>query len=250
MSRTWGRIGLALALGLGVTALPLEAQRGMRGGAGMGAAEPGAGPNVGRSLEIALENREALELDGEQVSRLQEVQGHMDAEVTPLAEEMRTLRSELWDGDVDRDEGLRRMQELRGRLLVATAPVRGRVQEILTVEQHRELQALVRQERPAWGRGRGGGTGGGGMGMAPRGGALRGPVGRTGPGMRRGGMAAPGRAGAFRGRAAGFRGPGGGMACFGYTRGRALPGRPGGGFFFRGGPAPFQAPDTVPGGGF
>lgn len=238
---------MALALGLGVTALPLEAQRGMRGGAGMGPTGPGAGPNVGRSLEIALENREALELDGEQVSRLQEVRAHMDAEVTPLVEEMGTLRSELREGEVDRDEGLRRMQELRGRLLVATAPVRGRVQEILTVEQHRELQALVWQERPAGGRG--GGVGAPGVGMAPRGGAFRGPVGRPGPGMRRGGMAGPGRAGAFRGRGTGFRGPGGGMACFGYVRGRALPGRSGGGAFFRRGRAPSQAPDTVPGGG-
>jgi hypothetical protein len=64
-------------------------------------------------------------------------------------------------------------------LITASAPLKGRVQEILTVEQHNKLQPMVRQDRP--GVGRAGALRGGGAR------AFRGRGGRMGaPGQRHG----------------------------------------------------------------
>ena len=172
MTKRSGSMVLALALAVGLGAVPLQAQRGtgLRGQA--------AGPNAGRSLDVLLENQGSFGLSEDQVAQLQQLKGTMDEEVTPLVEQMKALRERVRAGDVDADEGAREFQALRGRLTTATAPLRGRIQEILTVEQHRDLQGMVRQGRP--GRGRAGAFQGRGGRGAPRG-QLRGSRGGMGP---------------------------------------------------------------------
>lgn len=181
-------LGIAVAVGLG--AAPLHAQRG--GGFGGRA----AGPRAGQSLDIVLEHREALELSQDQLARLQELKATMDADVLPVAEEIKALRDQIRAGEVDREEGYRELQALRGELMTASAPLRGRIQEILTVEQHRKLQEIMWDNRP--GRGRGGAFQGRGGGRNLRG-QMRGNRG----GLPGGG----GSVGQGRGGALGFRHP-------------------------------------------
>jgi Spy/CpxP family protein refolding chaperone len=191
--REW--VVLTVALTLAVGAVPLQAQRG--GGVGGRA----AGPHAGRSLDILLENQEALGLTDAQLAQIQDMKTTMDTEVAPLAEELRTLRDQIRAGEVDRDKGFRQLQGLRGELMTASAPLRGRLQEILTVEQHRALQAEVWQSRPGMGRGmgfRGPGTAG------TPGGRLRGGRGGFGP---RQGLNSPGLAAGFGVRLGPGRGP-------------------------------------------
>jgi Spy/CpxP family protein refolding chaperone len=151
MKRTLKYVGGAAVLALCVATTPVEGQRGM-GFRGVGP-RGGGGPFMGQSVEKALENQEELGLSQDQISELQGLKSVLDGDVTPLMEEMKTLREGIQSGDVDRDEGFRRMQALRGELLTASAPIQGRVQEILTVQQHSRLQPLVRQDRPGLGRG-------------------------------------------------------------------------------------------------
>jgi hypothetical protein len=232
----------SLILALAVAAVPLQAQRGQ--GVGGEAFRGPGGPNLGRSLELALENREELELSQEQLTQLQELKQIIDEDVAGLAEEMKALRESIRSGEVGRDEGMRRMQALQGEFLTASAPLTGRVREILTVEQHGKLQPLVRRGRVgrvgagavrgrgmSTFRGRGMGTF---RGAAP--GAGRGPVGgkvlqsqpggfRCGVGLRQG-VYGQGRAPAF-----GFRQ--GFSAGRGMRRGGFAPdpwGAPGSGF--------------------
>lgn len=140
---------------------------------------PGDGPNMGRSLAVLLEQQEEFGLSQEQRSQLQDLKAIMDGEVEPLAEEMRALRDQMRAGEVDRAEGFRQMEVLRGGLITASAPLRGRIQEILTVEQHRQLQRTMWEGRPGsdrWGalrngnrvRGPGGILRGGRGGFGPR----------------------------------------------------------------------------------
>jgi len=115
---------------------------------------------MGRSVELALEHQETLALEQSQVAQLQELQAVMDGEVAGLAEEMRALQQSIRDGEVERGDGMRQMSALKGQLITASAPLKGRVQEILTVEQHNNLQPLVREGRP-YGSGHGAGRAGG-----------------------------------------------------------------------------------------
>jgi len=172
-------IGLALTVAIGASVAPVQAQRGM----GM---RGQAGPHAGSSLQVVLEHQEAIGLSGDQVTQLQELKAVVDGTVLPLAEEMKVLRDQIQAGDVDRDEGFRQMQALRGELITAQAPTRGRVQEILTVAQHSRLQGLVRQGRPGAGRGQvGQGRPGMGRGQSAQRPGARGRVGMTsGRGMR------------------------------------------------------------------
>jgi Spy/CpxP family protein refolding chaperone len=175
MTKLSGGLVLALAVAVGLAASPLQAQRGpgLRGQA--------AGPNMGLSLDVLLENQEKLELTGDQLRELEGLKATMDGEVAPLAEEMKALREQIWAEEVDRNEGLRSMQALRGELLIASAPLQGRIEEILTVEQHRTLQSEMRQGRPGQGRG--------GMAFRGRGGAFQGR--RPAMGLRRGAPGVP-----------------------------------------------------------
>lgn len=151
LSRTWMGSLLVLVL-LGGSTLSLEAQP-RRG------PWAGGGPFVGQAVEKALENQQKLGLTRDQVSQLQELKRILDTQVTPLAEEMKTLREKIRSGQVERNEGLREMQALAGRLMEAAAPLRGRMPEILTEAQHRQLREILRAERPA---------GRGGLGLGPR----------------------------------------------------------------------------------
>lgn len=204
MKRKSGGLVVALALAVGVGVSPVEGQR----GAGFGGR--GAGPHAGRSLDVIIENQEALGLTGEQLGQIQELKGVMDSDVAPLAEEIRALRTRIRAGEVERNDGLRELQALQGQMTIAAAPLRGRIQEILTVEQHQQLQATVWKTRP--GQGRGGAVGGrSGWGMAR--GQVRGSRGGFGP---RQGFNGQGRGPAFGFRSIppgahfrnrGFRGP-------------------------------------------
>jgi hypothetical protein len=163
----WRYFGGALVIALGVAAGPLEAQRGF-GGRGRGFQDP-AGPNLGSSAAVAIEHQEELALSGEQVAQLQEMKILMDGEIAGLTEEMNTLQEGIRAGDLDRADGFRQMDALRGELITASAPLRGRVQEILTVDQHNRLQPMVWEGRPGAGRG-GAARGGLGVTVSPRGG--------------------------------------------------------------------------------
>lgn len=214
-----GGMVLALGLAVGLAVAPAEAQRGpgFRGQA--------AGPFAGQSLNVLLENQEAIGLNGDQVAQLNEMKVIMDREVTPLAEEMRAIRDQIRAGDLDRAEGFRKLEDVRGKMISAAAPLRGRVQEILTVQQHRRLQGMVWQNRPGAGRG--------------------GP-----PAAGRGGRFAPGRGGGWQGRSRGFRGAAG-RGAFGFNRGqRGFPGprdgRLGPAFRRGGGIGPWFAPGLEP----
>lgn len=174
-----------MVLALGISVLPVEAQRGRHvGGGGL---RGGDGPNLGHSVELALEHREDLGLTGDQIVRLQELQAMANGDVAALTEEMRALREKIRGGEVEREEGFRQMEALRGEFITASAPLRGRVQEILTVQQHNKLRPLVREARPGRGRGQGMGAA-----LQPRG--MRGGMGAVRPGQLRGGRS--GRPGA------------------------------------------------------
>jgi hypothetical protein len=189
MAGKWRYVGGALVVALGVAIMPLEAQMGM-GGRGRGPEGPGepGGPNMGSSIALALEHQSDLGLTKDQVSQLQELQAVIDGNVKGLAEEMSALRERIRSGQVPREDGLRQIQALRGELMTASAPLRGRVQEILTVDQHQKLQPLVRENRPGLGRvmgQRGGGRAvlpgrGGRGGMVGQGGRMRGAIGPQG----------------------------------------------------------------------
>jgi len=172
MKRMSGGLTLALTLVIGAGVTPVQGQRGpgFRGQVG--------GPRAGRSLEAILENQEALGLSEDQLAQIQDLKAVMDSDVAPLAEEISALRAQIQAGEVDRSEGFRQLQALRGEMMIASAPLRGRVQEILTVEQHQRLQATMRQSRP--GQGRGWAFGGRGQGRMGRG-QLRGSRGGFGP---------------------------------------------------------------------
>jgi len=146
----WEYVGGALVVALAMAVMPLQAQRGQEF-RGQGFRGPG-GPNMGYSLELALERQDELELTQDQVARLKELKALIDGDVGGLVEEMNELRESIRAGEVEWDEGGRQIQALRGELITASAPLRGRAQEILTVEQHNKLQPLVRQDRLGGGR--------------------------------------------------------------------------------------------------
>lgn len=148
------KMGLTVlsALCVLLVAAPAEAQRGLALRGGIGPRGQG-GPNLGRSIDIALENQEGLGLTTEQIAQLTEMKSLMDQELTPLAEEIKALRTGIRTGEIDRAQGVRDLQELQGAFITASAPLRGRVQEILTVDQHNKLQPLVWQGRAGLGRG-------------------------------------------------------------------------------------------------
>jgi hypothetical protein len=190
MMATKRLVGLALVVGVGVFGPPLEAQRGPGGWVA------GPGPHMGRSLEMALEHQGELGLTQDQVARLAELHAALDRDVVPLTESMKALRESIWAGDVDRAEGFREMEALRGELITTSAPLMGRVQEILTADQHRRLQVMMRQLRPGMGE----------EGVAPFGGLRGGAMAPMGPGP--GGRAWLRRGWGGAGVQQGFRGPG------------------------------------------
>lgn len=193
-----GRLMVVMAVAMGMGALPLQAQR---GGIARGM---GAGPNMGSSLDILLENREEVGLTGDQLGELEALKATLDSNVTPLIEEIRALRDQIRAGETDGNEGYRQLQALRGELLVASAPLQGRIQEILTVEQHRALQLQMRANRPGLGMGGAAFQGRAGRARAFQGRAVGRGAGRFG-GSRGGYMPRQGFNGQGRAPAFGFR---------------------------------------------
>jgi len=180
MTGKWRYFGTAMAVALSVAVVPVQGQRG-QGARGAGARGAG-GPFFGQSVDVALENQEALGLSQEQVQKLTGLKGVLDGEVATLAGEMKALQ--------------------------------GRIQEVLTVEQHNKLQPLVREGQRAFGRS--GPPGGRGQSAFGRSGAQGGRVG-VALGTRGNGRGMPSRQGlrsAQMGRMnrsfrSGRRGPGG-----------------------------------------
>lgn len=146
MCGKWSFIGSALIVAVAVAALPLHGQR------GQGPRGPRAGgqrgPNLGHSLELALENQEDLGIGREQEAQLLELKSVLDGEIAGLVEEMTRLQESFHAGTLERNAAIRETQAARGKLITAAAPLRGRIQEILTVEQHNKLQLLARRARP------------------------------------------------------------------------------------------------------
>jgi Spy/CpxP family protein refolding chaperone len=182
---------------------------------------------MGKSLELILDKQEELNLTQDQIGQFQGLMTIRDRDITPVVEEIQALREATRSGDVERDEAFRQMEALRGRLISGAAPLRGRIREILTVEQHRELQASARQARAGRGgpgamkgparrgvRGPGAGVGRGWTGS-------RGGVGRHIRPGRRGVNAAPGLGRGMR-RNLPFRHPGA-MRNFGRGLGGQAP---------------------------
>lgn len=154
---------LALALSGGLNGV--MGQRGMRGG-GMGL--HGLGPSMGANVDLALEHQEELGLTAQQIASLQEMQAGILQNVAPLEGEITNLRTQIMEGEVDREEGLTRLRALLEQYRTAAEPYRSGVTTILTVDQHRRLQAQVQSDRRAEGRllGRAGGDRGMGRGIA------------------------------------------------------------------------------------
>lgn len=150
MTGKWRYLGTAMAVVLSVAVVPVQGQRG-QGIRGPGVRGAG-GPFFGQSVNVALENQEALGLSQEQVQELTGFKGVLDGQMATLVEDMKVLQEGIRNGDVDRDEGGRQLTAMRGELMTASAPLQGRIQEVLTVEQHNKLQPLVQQGRPAYGR--------------------------------------------------------------------------------------------------
>ena len=188
----------------------LMAQRG-RGGGGLGIY--GFGPRLGENVQLALDNQSQLGLSGEQVASLQNLLGGIQEDLGPVQAEIDDLRYRIIGGEVERVDGVVRLQALLDEYESAAAPLRTEVTRILTADQHRELQNIMWATRPGPGSGWGVWTGEGldlttgyapGLGPAPAPG--------YGPGLGLGRGYYGGRGGGF-GRGAGVR------AGRGYYRG-------------------------------
>ena len=138
---------LALALSGGLNGV--MGQRGMRGG-GMGLY--GLGPSMGVNVELALEHQEELGLTSQQIASLQEMQAGIQQNVAPLETEITNLRTQIMEDEVDQEEGVAQLRELMEAYRTAAEPYRSGVTTILTVDQHRRLQAQVQSDRRAEGR--------------------------------------------------------------------------------------------------
>lgn len=157
---------LALVLSGGLNGV--MGQRGLRGG-GLGL--HGLGPRLGGNVELALEHQEGLSLTAQQIASLQEMRTGIQQNMAPLEVEITNLRTLIMEDEVDREEGLTRLRQLLEQYRTAAEPYRSGVTTILTVDQHRRLQAQVQSDRGAEGRllGRAGGGRGVGRGSARRG---------------------------------------------------------------------------------
>lgn len=129
-------VGAALAL----AAVSAEAQ------ARPGSPGRGEGPgrmmmaDLGRVLDVTLENGGALELSDTQRTGLLELQVDVERVLAPFREELDALRE---GGPRGRDR--ERTRALLGRVQEATAPHRIRFEEIMTSAQQEALLPLLRR---------------------------------------------------------------------------------------------------------
>ena len=178
-------VTLAFLLAAMGGATQLNAQR-ARGGGGLGIY--GFGPRLGENVQLALENRDHLALSAEQVASLQELEGGIEQDLAPLQAEIDDLRYRIIGGEVGRVEGVTLLQELLADYRAMAAPYQTRVANILTADQHADLQTIMLATQPipgaGWGVGAEQGLGlsagmAGGPGLAPLSGTLGG-LGRPG----------------------------------------------------------------------
>ena len=209
MSVTRWSLAIALAFVVSFGGSVLSAQEGQaRAGLGL----YGFGPRLGENLDLALELQEELGLSAEQVGSLKNLRAGVSKDVDPLAVEITGLRTMIMAGEVDRVEGLTRIQELLAAYEVVAAPYRTEVETVLTPTQHGILQSVMWEIRPGFGQGQGAfGQGQGSIGLGlPR---------ASGLGLNRGvGLAASGYPG--RGVALGLGRSGGRGLGRGVGRGR------------------------------
>lgn len=139
-----------------LASLPLQAQQGPPQRRGMDPGRTGEQVSVIRALDLALENSAELGLTEEAMSQLQLLRQEAAPAVEQLQQEREQLRQDMQD--MSREERRARRESLaatRDRHRELMAPFTDRFQEILTVEQHRELRQLMRSRS-----GRGGSTDG------------------------------------------------------------------------------------------
>jgi len=149
MSLTNRGLAVFIALALAGGGNSLTAQRGLGVGEGLGVY--GLGPRLGENIELALLLQERLNLSGEQVGALQELQIAIQQEVAPLEAEIDAFRARFISGEVTRFEGVSQLQDLLTRYEAAATPYRTGVATILTADQHGELQGLMYNTRPGSG---------------------------------------------------------------------------------------------------
>lgn len=142
-------LGIAVALMMGaITGVEAQGPGGRGGGSGQGAMMMTA--DLGRVLEVALANRDVLDLSQGQVTQLTGLKTEVDAALAPIREELRELRAGGGRGGAGGRGGpqggdrqavmatLQKAQEL-------TSPHRVRYEEITTAGQREALLPLLRR---------------------------------------------------------------------------------------------------------
>jgi hypothetical protein len=135
-------LALMMALAAGVTGLEAQGRPGGAGGRG-GPGGMGGGMmmgDLGRTLEVALANGQALELTDEQVAGLEALKVEVDRDAEPFRREMQGMR-----GGGERGADREAMQAVMQRMTAALAPHRARFEQITTEEQRTRLQPLMRR---------------------------------------------------------------------------------------------------------
>ena len=143
MKMQMGTLVVALLL-----AAPAAAQRPGPGSPG----EPGrfrgrdldGEPPIERSVGLALERRDSLQLTDEQVQQLEALRTEMRDRSTDLRDQMRDLRE---NAGGDRGAVRDRMEEFRAQALELREGQRGRFEDILSQEQRDQLGELMQRSR-------------------------------------------------------------------------------------------------------
>lgn len=110
---------------------------------------------MGESVEVILQNREALELTDAQVSELETIQAELGVASEPFLAEMQEFRKAMQAGEITQEEARESRSEWQRRGSELMKPFQDRIHGVLTEEQHTRLEPLM-QEQMRQGR-RGGG---------------------------------------------------------------------------------------------
>ncbi len=143
MGRVWTLVLLALVSVAGASGVEAQGPGG-RGGQG----QAGGGmmmADLGRVLEVALQNRETLGFSGEEVERLSELRVDVDRALEPHRQELDVLRGGGGRGGAEGARGGNRdaMRTVMQRVQEVTAPHRARFDEITTPAQREALLPLL-----------------------------------------------------------------------------------------------------------
>ncbi len=142
------RDSILVAAVLGVMGLTApvagQARAGVRG-QGAEQMERTADPAV--LIQGALRASERLELTESQVTALEGIRDRARAGNEVLSEQMRSLRQEMADGDITRNQIRERMTALAEQRREATAPLRQEVDDVLSAEQQARLRQVSQRGR-------------------------------------------------------------------------------------------------------